>query len=82
MNNAEMTKWQDLDVYTADGEYWGTLGDLVKSAPANLDSAEISESGKIECWEGFFLSAEGEGPDWDTPAEPVNWAGLGEALGR
>ncbi|MFA5054092.1 MAG: hypothetical protein WC565_08530 [Parcubacteria group bacterium] len=73
-----MTHWRDLMVSDADGE-WGPLGELVDAAPANLDSATI-ENGQIVSWDGFFLSAPDEEPDWDAPRGPVDWSGFAEAI--
>lgn len=71
--------WRKLIVTDSDGEEWGELGELVDNAPANLDSARIVD-GAIESWDGFFLSAPGEDPDYDTPRAEVDWTGFEEAI--
>ena len=74
--------WADLMVTDAEGASGGTLGNLVMSAPANLDSAVLNAEGRIIAWPGFFISAEGEEADWDTPHAAVNWTGLRKQLNR
>ena len=73
--------WTELIVTDSDGNDWGLLSDIVKSAPANLDNAKI-EGGRIIEWDGFFLSGEEEDADWDTPRTSVNWDGFSEELGQ
>lgn len=79
---AETVSWKNLMVTDAEGDDWGTLGDMVRSAPANLDGAQIGEDGGIDSWPGFFLSAEGETADWDTPRAEVDWTGFAEIIGE
>lgn len=74
--------WQNLLVYDYDGFTGLTLEEMVKSCPANLDSAVLDEKEKIVQWELFLLAAEHESPDWDTPKNSVNWNGLSKALNR
>ena len=74
------TDWKDLIVTGEDGYTWDTLGDLLNKAPANLDTATLAEDGTITSWPDFFLSAEGEDPNWDTPRGPVDWRGFWQAL--
>jgi hypothetical protein len=71
--------WTNLQITDGDGDSWGSLGALVSSAPANLDSAVIS-NGKITEWAGFFLHTEDEEPDFDTPRHGVDWDGFAEAI--
>lgn len=72
--------WKSLNVYDGPtGGLWGTLGDLVENAPANLDDAKIVD-GQISEWPGFFLAADGEEPNADTPRVGVDWAGFEQAL--
>ena len=75
------TNWTDLIVTDSDGEQWGSLGGIVENAPANLDNATI-ESGQIDSWDGFFLSAEGEEADADTPRAIVNWDGFADKINQ
>lgn len=72
--------WQNLNVTDADGQHAGTLGEMVRLSPTNLDSAILNEDGSLSEATGFFLSADGEDPDWDTPRGPVDWNGFREAL--
>ena len=74
-----MTNWKNLIVTDTEGDAAGTLGEFIKIAPANLDTATI-ENGKIIAWPQFFLSAEGEEPDSDTPSDDVDWNGFVDAL--
>lgn len=74
--------WTDLMVTDAEGASGGTLGNLVMSAPANLDSAVLNAEGRIIAWPDFFISAEGEEADWNTPHAAVNWTGLRKQLNR
>lgn len=74
--------WTDLMVTDAEGASGGTLGNLVMSAPANLDSAVLNAEGRIIAWPDFFISAENEEADWDTPHAAVNWTGLRKQLNR
>ena len=69
--------WRQLQVTDGDGDSFGDLGTLVETAPANLDSATI-EDGKIVSWDGFFMAAPDEDPDWDTPRVEVDWTGFQE----
>jgi hypothetical protein len=73
------TNWNELRVSDAEGDSWGKLGALVADAPANLDSATIT-NGEITEWPGFFLSVDGEDPNWDTPACEIDWTGFTTAL--
>lgn len=80
-----MLNWNELVVSDADGDVWGTLGDLVSNAPANLDNAIIGTDGTIQEWEGFFLSEDGQSAVDDNGLETldrnnVNWDGLRDAL--
>ncbi len=77
-----MTNWTELFVTDTDGPTGETLGSMVEAAPANLDSAVLDSDGRISEWPDFFLFAEGEEADWDTPRTAVNWDGLREKLGR
>jgi len=76
--------WRNLIVTDSEGDTWGTLGQLVHLAPANLDSARTATLGNgtlcIHEWPNFFISAEGEEPDWDTPKDDVDWSGFRESL--
>jgi hypothetical protein len=72
------TRWQDL-IVTTEGETWDPLGELVRTAPANLDDATI-EDGRITAWPGFFISAPGEAPAHDTPRGSVDWTGFATTL--
>jgi hypothetical protein len=74
------TNWKDLAVTDGDGENWGTLGELVDNAPANLDNAVIAADGSIESWPQMYIAAPDEEADWDTPRGPVDWTGFAEAL--
>jgi hypothetical protein len=74
-----MINWKNLLVTDSDGDSWGELGAVVSSAPANLDGVVV-ENGAISEWNGFYLSAEDETPDWDTPRGAVDWTGFTEAL--
>ena len=71
MSTTIETAWRELNVYS-EGELWGSLGELVDNAPANLDGARI-EDGQIAEWQDFLIAAPGEDPDWNTPAGPVDW---------
>lgn len=71
--------WRELIVSTSEGSSGETLTSMIRSCPANLDSAVIS-NGKIESWYQYFISAPGEDPDWDTPRAPVDWDGFEDAL--
>lgn len=73
--------WRNLNVYDSDGDYWGDLGSLVESAPANLDNADIVDR-KIESWPGFFIASPDEEPDWDTPRSNVDWEDFEERLNQ
>lgn len=79
MTTTETISWRDLIVTGSEGDVAGTLGWFVGNAPANLDDAKV-EGGKVVEWPGFFLSAEGEEADWDTPKADVNWEGFDAAL--
>ena len=81
MNATEQISWRELIVTDTDGDSWQTLGELVDSAPANLDNAIIVD-GRIDSWCGFFISAPDEDPDWDTPRNPVDWSGFVSALAK
>jgi hypothetical protein len=73
-------KWTELKITDANGDTQAvSLGNLVETAPENLDSATIA-NGRIAEWPQFFISAPGENPDWDTPREEVDWGGFPEAL--
>ena len=73
------TNWTDLVVTDSDGDVAGTLGEMVRTCPANLDTASIvfGETGnpntevdsQIQEWPGFSLSS----PD-------VDWSGFGDAI--
>jgi hypothetical protein len=76
------TAWRALLVTDAEGDEGCPLGALVDRDPANLDTARLGAGGEIAEWDGFFIAAPGESPDWDTPRGPVDWSGLREALGR
>lgn len=80
IRKAQMLTWRDLSVVDSDGDYYGPLGELVELAPANLDNAILDDDGSIGSWDGFFISAPNEDPDWDTPREEVDWTGFEEAL--
>ncbi len=71
--------WRELEVHDADG-FVGHLGELVDDAPANLDACELNEDGSVSEWQGHFVAAPGEAPDWDTPRGEVDWSGLAAAL--
>ena len=71
--------WRDLIVTDAEGDTAGTLGWFVDHAPANLDNAVI-EGGVLKIWDGYFISAEGEDPNFDTPKVPVDWSGFQTAI--
>jgi hypothetical protein len=73
-----MVKWTELQVSDSDDK-WGSLGELVNKAPANLDNADIID-GRIDSWPGMFIAAPGEEPDYDTPTVPVDWTGFQAAL--
>lgn len=79
MNN--MINWNDLVVVDAEGDVAGTLGELVASAPANLDNCVLDSDGAISEWEGYFVGVDAESADWQIPAN-VNWDGLAAKLGR
>ena len=74
--------WTELLVSDDQGATGETLGSMVASAPANLDTAVLDGTGRITAWPDFFISADGEEADWDTPRVSVNWNGLREMLGR
>ena len=77
MNNT-MTNWTELNVTDGDGMV-SNLGELVRCAPANLDSAVITE-GRIAQWDGFLIAAPGEDAEYDTPRVAVDWDGFENAL--
>jgi hypothetical protein len=67
--------WRDIVVTNDDGREIGTLEHIKNDMPHLLETATI-QAGLIESWPGFFISAPGENPDWDTPKCPVNWNGF------
>ena len=71
--------WKNLIVTDSYGGGYGTLGDVMSVSPESLDSATIDD-GAVVSWDGFFLSAPDEEPDYDTPRCKVDWAGFQEAL--
>lgn len=71
----EKLHWTALLVTDSEGDSRGTLGELVKSNPEQLGTADIL-AGQIIEWPQFFLSAPGEEPDWDTPHAAVDWTGF------
>ena len=75
-----MTRWRDLIVTDDAGNTGETLGSMVASCPANLDSADWTSVDGIISWPGFMISEEGEAPAWDTPAREVDWSGFGDAM--
>jgi hypothetical protein len=75
----EQINWTELVVTDSEGGCNDTLGDIVRASPANLDDATI-EDGRISEWPGFFLSAPGEDPNWDTPRAEVDWTGFVDTL--
>lgn len=83
--NTNIINWKNLIVTDAEGETWGTLGELVSEAPANLDSAVYGDNGEITEWDGFFLSEEGQPVVDDNGFETldrsrVDWSGLRESI--
>lgn len=75
-----MTNWQKLIVSDMDGNTGNTLISLLHSAPANFDSVKLNAHGGIESWMGFFIHANEEIPDYNTPKQQVNWDGFIDAL--
>ena len=71
-----MLNWKKLVVWN-EGEEMGELGEMVETAPANLDNATITD-GRISEWPGFFIAAPDEEPAWDTPHIEVDWEGFVE----
>jgi hypothetical protein len=77
-----MTNWRELLVTDDTGDLWGTLGGLVDSAPSTLDTCVLNpgDTGIAE-WPRFFVHADGEEPNWNTPRGAVDWTGFRTALG-
>jgi hypothetical protein len=75
--------WREL-IVTTDGHSIGTLADVVSDQNnCAIECATVHAGAKIpriSSWPDHFISAPGENPDWDTPAEPVDWTGFFEAL--
>jgi hypothetical protein len=75
-----MISWRELIVTDGrDNGQVGTLGNIVDNELMHIEDAEIRD-GKILQWHGYFISAPGEDPDWDTPFVEVDWTGFEEAL--
>lgn len=71
---AKMVRWNELIVTNEDG-HAATLGELVEAQDAGLALATIRD-GQIAEWPGYYLSAPGEEPDWNTPHGAVDWTGF------
>ena len=74
------TRWQDLIVWN-DGQEVGTLAEMIASRDRGLTQIDaIGEDGSIAGWQQYFITTEGEEPDWDTPRGEVDWTGFAVAL--
>jgi hypothetical protein len=69
--------WKNIVVTNEDGKSIGTLETIKDDMPHLLETATIVD-GLIESWPGFYISAPGETPDWDTPKCPVDWRGFAD----
>lgn len=67
-------KWNELIVTDRDGNNLGSLGEIVTNSPQMLKHATFD--GSALTWPDYFLSVDGEEPDWDTPRAPVDWTGF------
>ncbi len=77
--NFNPTRWQDLVVWN-EGEIVGSLAGFCDENDDALAGIVLSAAGQISEWPYFFVAADGEDPDWDTPRGAVDWAGFAEAL--
>lgn len=69
--------WTQLVVTDSDGSMVGTLGGII----ADPDRRHMVHTAYFDhddsfCWPGYFISAAGETPDWDTPYGEVDWSGF------
>ena len=69
------TTWRDLNVYDDEARLVGSLGAIVDRNLGMLEGATLAH-GQIESWPGYYLAAEGEDPDHDTPRRAVDWTGF------
>ena len=74
-----MTHWTEL-IVTNEQVIQGTLGAMVDDADDHLSRIVLNDDGAIDEWDQFFISADGEDPDYDTPRGPVDWTGFADAL--
>ena len=72
-------RWENLNVRDGDGCPIGSLLDVVTQSPDILLMATV-RGGKIIQWPDYYISADDEIPDWDTPRGDINWTGFTEAL--
>lgn len=83
-----MSNWRELNVYLDGFESpSGTLGMMVDRAASDsndctLSPIKIAADGSIGEWPDAYIAADGESPDWTTPAGPVDWTGFADALDR
>jgi hypothetical protein len=81
-----MTNWRELNVYLGgDDTASGTLGAMVDRAARDsndctFDRVHIAADGSVDVWPEALIAADGEMPDWSTPAGPVDWTGFADAL--
>lgn len=81
--NEPKIKWQDLLVYDSyNAQYSNTrLGNYIAEAEeCELRRITLDNDGRLVSWSDFFVAADGEEPDWDTPIESVDWSGFAEAI--
>lgn len=76
-----MLNWRELVV--TDGNWPDDTPDTLDNVVANnvhyLRRATIRD-GRIDDWQGYYISAPDETPDWDTPKCEVDWAGFEDAV--
>jgi hypothetical protein len=84
---AAMLSYRELLLIDAQGNGETTIGDAIDRAIASHEIGEfdgqlltVASDGSVESWDGYFVAAPGENPDWDTPRLMVDWSGFAEAV--
>jgi hypothetical protein len=82
----EKMNYRDLRLIDADNNET-TIGEAIDRAISLRECSEFDEryltlarAGRVDSWDGYFIAAVGEDPDWDTPRCVVDWSGFAEAV--
>lgn len=74
-----MISYTDLLITDQDGNQ-SNLDAMMLNLDYSLRNIKLASDGSIAEWDGKFISAPDEEPNWDTPKVAVDWTGFEDRI--